>query len=73
MSLPDRFLGFLVSHTDPGCDRPLIWQPLATLPLGEVLVRVHYSWLNYQDGLSVTGQTGVTRNYPDSGGSCRWK
>jgi acrylyl-CoA reductase (NADPH) len=36
----------------------------ATLPPGDVLVRVHYSDLNYKDGLAVTGRPGVIRKYP---------
>ncbi len=38
------------------------------LPEGEVLVRVHYSSLNYKDGLSCIGAKGVTREYPHSPG-----
>lgn len=38
------------------------------LPPGEVLVRVHYSSLNYKDALSATGNRGVTRNYPHTPG-----
>src|SRR5580698_114735 len=34
------------------------------LPVGEVLVRVAYSSLNYKDGLAVTGKPGVIRNFP---------
>lgn len=34
------------------------------LPVGEVLVRVVYSSLNYKDGLAVTGKPGVIRSYP---------
>ena len=34
------------------------------LPKGEVLIRVHYSSLNYKDGLSCIGNRGVTRHYP---------
>ena len=34
------------------------------LPPGEVLVRVHYSDLNYKDGLAVTGRPGVIRKFP---------
>lgn len=40
----------------------------ADLPPGEVLVRVHYSSLNYKDALSATGHRGVTRNYPHTPG-----
>jgi putative YhdH/YhfP family quinone oxidoreductase len=38
------------------------------LPDGEVLVRVHYSSLNYKDALSATGHRGVTRQYPHTPG-----
>lgn len=38
------------------------------LPAGEVLVRVHYSSLNYKDALSATGNKGVTRRYPHTPG-----
>jgi putative YhdH/YhfP family quinone oxidoreductase len=38
------------------------------LPAGEVLVRVHYSSLNYKDALSATGNRGVTRQYPHTPG-----
>jgi acrylyl-CoA reductase (NADPH) len=34
------------------------------LPAGEVLVRVAYSSLNYKDGLAITGQGRIIRNYP---------
>jgi len=36
----------------------------ASLPAGEVLVRVRYSDLNYKDGLAVTGRPGVIRKFP---------
>jgi putative YhdH/YhfP family quinone oxidoreductase len=38
------------------------------LPEGAVLVRVHYSSLNYKDALSATGNKGVTRRYPHTPG-----
>jgi putative YhdH/YhfP family quinone oxidoreductase len=41
---------------------------LADLPEGDVLVRVHYSSLNYKDALSATGHKGVTRSYPHTPG-----
>ena len=34
------------------------------LPEGEVLVEVEYSTLNYKDGLCLTGNGGLVRNYP---------
>jgi len=34
------------------------------LPEGDILIRVHYSSLNYKDALSTSGNRGVTRRYP---------
>ncbi len=34
------------------------------LPNNDVLIRVHYSSLNYKDALSATGNKGVTKKYP---------
>ena len=39
-----------------------------TLNNNEVLVKVHYSSLNYKDALSASGNKGVTRNYPHTPG-----
>ena len=41
---------------------------LQDLPAGEILVRVHYSSLNYKDALSASGNRGVTRTYPHTPG-----
>jgi acrylyl-CoA reductase (NADPH) len=38
------------------------------LPAGDLLVKVHYSSLNYKDALSATGRPGVTRYYPHTPG-----
>ncbi len=38
------------------------------LPAGELLIRVHYSSLNYKDALSASGNPGVTRNFPHTPG-----
>lgn len=40
----------------------------ADLPEGELLIRVHYSSLNYKDGLSASGNKGITKNYPHTPG-----
>lgn len=45
------------------CDRSL-----DQLPEGEVLIRVHWSSLNYKDALSASGNRGVTRKYPHTPG-----
>lgn len=41
---------------------------LDELPPGDVLIRVHYSSLNYKDALSAFGNPGVTKNYPHTPG-----
>lgn len=38
------------------------------LPAGDVLIKVHYSSLNYKDALSASGNKGVTRNFPHTPG-----
>jgi len=38
------------------------------LPQGEVIVKVHYSSLNYKDALSATGNKGITKSYPHTPG-----
>lgn len=47
------------------------------LPDHNVLVRVHYSSLNYKDALSAGGNSGVTKSYPhppgiDAAGTVEW-
>ena len=42
--------------------------PFKQLEPGELLVKVHYSSLNYKDALSASGNKGVTRNYPHTPG-----
>jgi putative YhdH/YhfP family quinone oxidoreductase len=41
---------------------------ISDLPDGDVLVRVHYSSLNYKDALSAVGNKGVTRSFPHTPG-----
>jgi len=41
---------------------------LSSLPVNEVLIKVHYSSLNYKDALSATGNRGITRTYPHTPG-----
>lgn len=45
--------------------REILFDSLAT---GELLIKVHYSSLNYKDALSASGNKGVTRNYPHTPG-----
>ncbi|MDP1932443.1 MAG: YhdH/YhfP family quinone oxidoreductase [Gammaproteobacteria bacterium] len=41
---------------------------LSELPPGDVLIKVHYSSLNYKDALSANGNKSVTRQYPHTPG-----
>ena len=41
---------------------------IGDLPPGDLLVRVHYSSLNYKDALSSSGNKGVTKAYPHTPG-----
>ena len=48
--------------------RQITQKSLDELPEGGVLIRVHYSSLNYKDALSATGDKGVTKKYPHTPG-----
>ncbi len=58
------FKALLVTQEDGKAKAKFQQIDLTALPLGEVLIRVHYSSLNYKDGLAVTGRPGVTRKFP---------
>jgi len=62
------FAAFLVEKGDTGFTRSIVQRDEADLPAGEVLIDVRYSSLNYKDGLSATGNPGVTRNFPHTPG-----
>ena len=46
----------------------MVDRQLSDLPDNEVLIDVKYSSLNYKDGLSATGNPGVTRVFPHTPG-----
>lgn len=59
------FKAFLVSKTDNNnYEQNIVEKSWDDLPEGEVLIRVHYSSLNYKDALSATGNPGVTKKFP---------
>ena len=63
------FRELVVSKTDEKTfTREITERSISDLPEGEVLIRVHFSSLNYKDGLSCIGNPGVTRNYPHTPG-----
>ncbi len=64
-----RFRALRVFERSPGFfDQEIVEQNISDLPEHEVLVRVHYSSLNYKDALSAQGNRGVTRHYPHTPG-----
>jgi acrylyl-CoA reductase (NADPH) len=48
--------------------RTIVQRNISDLPAGEVLVKVHYSALNYKDALSSIGNKGVTKHFPHTPG-----
>jgi alcohol dehydrogenase len=48
--------------------RTVVQRAVDDLPPGELLIRVHFSSLNYKDALSANGNRGVTRKYPHTPG-----
>ena len=65
----DNFRALLVEEDPAGkFRRRVVIRDIGELPEHEVLVRVHYSSLNYKDALSAAGNRGVTRRYPHTPG-----
>jgi acrylyl-CoA reductase (NADPH) len=63
------FKALVVEEADKGVfTRKIKERTIQDLPAGDVLIRVHYSSLNYKDALSASGNRGVTRNYPHTPG-----
>lgn len=63
------FKALRVTETPAGkIERNIVEREIDDLPSGEVLIRVHYSALNYKDALSATGNKGITRKYPHTPG-----
>lgn len=61
----NSFKALVVRETVPETfSRTVENRTVENLPPGDLLVRVHYSSLNYKDALSASGNRGVTRNYP---------
>lgn len=64
-----EFRAMVVEETaDKTYERSIQTRSTDDLPAGDLLIRVHYSSLNYKDGLSASGNKGVTRNFPHTPG-----
>jgi len=65
----DSFKALQVSEVAAGrFESQVVTRRIEDLPEGDVLIRVHYSSLNFKDALSATGNAGVTRQYPHTPG-----
>jgi acrylyl-CoA reductase (NADPH) len=63
------FKALWISESQDGkITRSIVQRELEDLPAGEVLIKVHYSSLNYKDAMSASGHRGVTRSYPHTPG-----
>lgn len=67
--MPDTYKALVVEETENGnYTRSIKNRSVNDLPDHEVLVEVYYSALNYKDGLSATGNKGVTQQFPHTPG-----
>ena len=67
--IPESFKALIVEETGAGAfSRQIRNKSIDELPPGELLVKVHFSSLNYKDALSALGRPGVTKNYPHTPG-----
>jgi acrylyl-CoA reductase (NADPH) len=60
----EEFAAIVVDEADGRVTAGLRQMERSQLPPGDVLVRVRYSSVNYKDGLALTGQGRVIRQYP---------
>lgn len=63
-----QYKAFVVEEQPGGFVQSIQTLSTDNLPAGDVLIRVHYSSLNYKDALSSTGNKGVTKVYPHTPG-----
>jgi len=62
------FKALVVRQDGANFTRSIEQRNISELPKGEILIRVHFSSLNYKDGLSCSGLRTVTRHYPHTPG-----
>ena len=63
-----EFKAFVVEEKEGTFIREMKSKLITDLPEGDLLIKVHYSSLNYKDALSASGNKGVTRKYPHTPG-----
>jgi acrylyl-CoA reductase (NADPH) len=58
------FRAVYLQKTDSGIESDVRELSESSLPVGDVLVSVEYSTINYKDGLAITGKLPVVRSWP---------
>jgi acrylyl-CoA reductase (NADPH) len=66
--MAERFEAFVIRRADGIVRCGLEEMTLADLGPGDVLIRVHYSSINYKDALAATGAAPIVRRFPLVGG-----
>ncbi len=67
--MTEKFKAMIVEeHAEKKFTRTVGSRAIGDLPEGPLLIKVHYSSLNYKDALSATGNRGVTRKFPHTPG-----
>ncbi len=67
-SVPDRFRAFRIRDDEHGYRASIEDQSLDEQSEGDVVLRVHYSSINYKDALAATGKGRILRTFPLNGG-----
>ncbi len=63
-----KYRALVTEETSEGFINCIKTLDIGSLADNDVLIKVHYSSLNYKDALSATGNKGVTRKYPHTPG-----
>ncbi|MEC9491916.1 YhdH/YhfP family quinone oxidoreductase [Flexistipes sp.] len=66
--MSEKFKAMVISKQEDKFIREIKEKSIEELPEGDVLIKVHYSSLNFKDALSAIGNKGVTRNFPHTPG-----
>jgi len=64
----NEFRAFVVEEQGETFAGHVRTRSISDLPENDLLIRVHYSSLNYKDALSASGNRGVTKSYPHTPG-----
>ncbi len=64
----EKFTAYVTEEINGKFTGSIQSKTIGELPQGELLIKVHYSSLNYKDALSATGNKGVTKKYPHTPG-----